>query len=385
MPAAPNANPPVALVFGEDDFSVKQRARQLYELWCREAGGMDHEQIDASALNSGEALRAIARVREALQTLPFFGAAKIVWFQNCNFLADDRTSSSAAVTQGVSELAEELKRFRWDGVRLLVSAGKVDKRKTFYKTLEKIGVVELFAGLSFNDKDWATQAELFARQALRDRQREITDEALAELVNAVGPNLRDLTNEVEKVSLFVGDRTEIGYEDVARIVTRHKHAKAFGLGEALGDRDLPRLLRTLDEDLWEIRAKVDRDKTEIGLLYGLISKVRALLLLKEAMAAGWLKPVGDYPRFKTQLERLPAGAFPEDKKFNLRLINPFVLFKALPQASNYSTAELVRAMELLLTANQRLVSTNLAEGLVLQQTLVAIVGSGAENSKPRRR
>jgi len=48
------------------------------------------------------------------------------------------------------------------------------------------------------------------------------------------------------------------------------------------------------------------------------------------------------------------------------------LFKALPQVRRYSQAELVRAMDLLFQCNQRLVSSNLDEALVLQQTLVQI-------------
>jgi DNA polymerase III delta subunit len=45
----------------------------------------------------------------------------------------------------------------------------------------------------------------------------------------------------------------------------------------------------------------------------------------------------------------------------------------LPQASNYSQAELIRAMELLLQCNRRLVSSGLDDSLVLQQTLVQIM------------
>ena len=41
--AKPDA--PVALVCGEDDFAVKQRAKQIYLQWCEALGGMDHEMI----------------------------------------------------------------------------------------------------------------------------------------------------------------------------------------------------------------------------------------------------------------------------------------------------------------------------------------------------
>ena len=67
----------LALICGEDEFAVKQRAKQIYAQWTQELGGMDHEIIDASVANSGEALKALAKLREALQTLPFFGSGKV--------------------------------------------------------------------------------------------------------------------------------------------------------------------------------------------------------------------------------------------------------------------------------------------------------------------
>src|SRR5215472_16276493 len=161
---------PLILVCGEDEFAVKQRAKQIYQEWTEELGGLDHEIIDASVSNSGEALKSIARLRQALQTLPFFGSGKVVWFQNCNFLGDERTASTQAVTETLAELAQELKEFSWSvpcPMRLLVSAGKVDKRKVFYKALDKLGTVESFASWSVDDKDWAAQVESWASKAVR--------------------------------------------------------------------------------------------------------------------------------------------------------------------------------------------------------------------------
>lgn len=363
---------PLVLVCGEDDFAVKQRAKHLYLQWTAEIGGLDHEIIDASVSHSGEALKVLSRFREALQTLPFFGSGKVVWLQDCNFLADEK-AASAAVTEALADLAQELKEFTWKDVRILITAGKVDKRKVFYKALEKLGTVENFAGWSVDDRDWTSQAEVWAQKAIHARKKEISDEALAELITRVGPNSRQLDSEIEKLTLFVGERPQIEFADVATICTRNKSARAFALGDALGDRDLPRLLSRLDEELWEV--KLDPGRSEIGLLYGLISKVRAMLLLKEMLREGWVRPEMDYNRFKAQLQRVPAEQLPEDKRFNPLAINPYVLFKALPQVKRYTQDELVRAMELLLKCNLRLVSSSLDESLVLQQTLVQIVGS----------
>ncbi len=372
---AAKADAPVALICGEDDFAVKQRAKEIFQQWSAELGGMDHEMIEATVANSGDALRAIAKLREALQTLPFFGGGKAIWLRDCNFLGDERAASAGDVTETLAELAQELKSFQWQNVRLLISAGKVDKRKTFYKTLEKLGRVESFDGWSVNDKDWAAQAELVARKLIQERDKKIGDDAVAELVARIGPQPRQLANEVEKLCLYAGERQQITEADVETVCIKNKLARAFALGDALGNRNLPELLKCLDDELWAMQ--FDKDKSEIGMLYGLISKVRALLMLKEMIREGWVKPTHDYNSFKLQLTRVPTDKLPADKKHNPLALNPYVLFKALAQVKNYSEAELVRAMDLLLQANQRLVSSTLDERLILQQALVQIVGAAS--------
>jgi DNA polymerase-3 subunit delta len=378
MPAPSSARAPVLLVCGEDEFSVKRRSRQVFDQWRAEIGGLDHEIIDAAVSHSGEALGAVAKLRAALQTLPFFGSGKAIWFQNCNFLGEERAALTEAVTESLGDLAQELKTFPWQNVRLLVSAGKVDKRKTFYKTLEKIGSVETFAGWSVEDRDWEDQAEAFALRILAELKKEISGEALAALVANAGPNPRLLQNEIEKLALYAGSRGRLEVADVDAIVTRNKQARAFALGDALGDRHLPRLLRCLDEELWEVRR--DPQHSEIGLLYGLISKVRVLIFVGEMLAQKWLRPETDFARFKAQLARIPAEALPEDKKFSPLAVNPYVLFRALGQARKYRQEELIAAMSLLLECNQKLISRSLDPSLVLQQTLVRIVTGGAEPS-----
>ncbi len=380
-----NPNAPMVLVCGEEDFAVKGRAKELYEKWCEELGGMDHEIVDATAANAGEAQKSIAKLHEALNTLPFFGGGKAIWFKDCNFLGDDRTAASSAVTEALGGLAKVLKDFQWGDVRLIISSGKVDKRKTLYKTLDKEGRVEIFAGLSIDDRDWADKAEQIVFRQLKELGKQADPEALATIVANVGPNAAQLSSEVEKLATYVGDRDSIDLRDVEAITVKNKQAKAFALGDALGDRDLPRLLKTLDGELWEMQ--FDRKKSEIGMLYGLISKVRVMLFLKEMVDAGWVRPVQNYGSFKGMLDRVPREQLPEDRRINPLSMNPYVLFRALPQAQRYSRHELVRAMGLLLECNRKLVSSSSEGALVLQQTLTEIVrgdGTAARRSGNRR-
>jgi DNA polymerase-3 subunit delta len=383
MPPAAATSAPLALIHGDDDFAVKQRARQIYQQWCAELGGMDHETIDAQVTNSGEASRALALLRESLQTLPFFGSGKAVWLQNCSFLGDDRTSTSQEVTENLVSLAQELKEFSWQNVRLLISAGKVDRRKTFYKTVEKLGAVEAFAALSLEDRDWAGKAETIVLREVRARKKQIADDALGEVVQNIGPNSQQLITEVEKLCLYAGDSAEVTLEQVQAIVTRNKQARAFAVADALGERNLPALLRRLDEELWSMQ--FDKQKTIIGLLYGIISKVRTMILSREMIREGWIRAGASGGALKTALARVPADQVPAEKRFNPLALHPFVLEKAIKHAANFTLDELLEAMELLLACNQKLISSQLDDALVLQQTLVQIVRRPAPpGGKPGR-
>ena len=68
MHPAATLKTPVLLVCGEDEFGVKQRAREIFQKWSEELGGMDHEIIDAAVSHAGEALKSVAKLRAALQT-----------------------------------------------------------------------------------------------------------------------------------------------------------------------------------------------------------------------------------------------------------------------------------------------------------------------------
>lgn len=382
--AKPEPSLRLRLVCGDDEFAVKQRAREIFNQWTLELPGADHEQIDAAAANSGEALRALGRLREAIDTLPFFGGAKAVWFKDCNFLGEERTAAAAAVTDAMAALADRLSRLPAD-VRCLISGTKPDRRRTFFKTLEKAGIVEALEAMSADDKDWAAQAETLAAGYFGQSGKRIADDALRELVTRVGPNARALAGEVEKLVCFLGDRPAATVADVELLTARQKHARAFALAEALGDRDLGRSLRCLDEELWEIRAGVDKRKSAIGLLYALIAKVRMLLVLKELARRKLLKSARDFAGFKAQLERLPPDLLPADRRFNPLTGNAYPVFLAQRQCEHYTLDELVSGLDTLLEANRRLVGTSLDDSLVLQQTLVALIGATPAGDPTARR
>ena len=374
MPASNPQLPtePLCLVYGDEDFLVRDRANQVYEAWCAAAGGEDHEVIDGTVRNASEALEALAKLNEAVQTLPFFGGAKVVWLRAANFLGDERTASSRDVTDRLNGLAKDWETFDWQGVQVLISAGKVDKRKGFFKSVKKIASIE---DLSVADKERGSKAALIVRQRLTELGKKITSHVADELILLAGSSLQQLHTEADKLAAYGGERDEVTRQDGHEIATRTKQAQAFALGDALGERNLPKLLRVLDEELWVV--KLDAKKSPIMLLYGLISKVRTMIFLKELTRLKWIRPDGGYPQFKSQLEAIPDERMPDDRKFNPKAMHPYMLFNALGHARRYSEEELTRAMDILLRCNRQLVSSSTDDTLLLQQALVQIVSKAA--------
>src|SRR5881275_1207543 len=103
--AATAAN--IHAVVGSDESEVKRVAAELAARLTPEgAGEFGVDVIDACADNTDQAASRIRAAIEALQTMPFFGGAKLVWIKNANCLADSVIGRSAAVQGALEELAE---------------------------------------------------------------------------------------------------------------------------------------------------------------------------------------------------------------------------------------------------------------------------------------
>ncbi len=362
----------VYLVGGSDEFSVKEAAARL----AAKLAPKDEfatEIIEGAAGNQDEALKILARVNEALDTVGLFGGDKLVWLKNTNLLADERGVTAEAVKDALAELADRLKRGLPDGVRLLISAIGCDRRKTIYKTIEKTGEVQFFEAIEEGKHGDEETAE-FIQRRLRDENKTMTAAAFAAFRELVAPDLREMANELEKLCLYVGKRAEITDADVRAICSASRQAVIWELTDALGARSLPKSLAALDNLL-------AHGESPIGVVMMLAGQFRLMLLMKDLMARKLIS-ASDAPgagfQFVKSFERLPEEAtahFPKTREG--KPPSPWRLYRCALAARNFSTAELIAAMERLAEANQRLVSTQLDERLVLEQAIVKIAGPRA--------
>src|SRR3954452_24619129 len=264
MPKAKAKAPPAAAVIhavvGSDESEVKRVAAELAaELTPPEAGEFGLEVIDGCADNADQATNRIRSAIEALQTIPFFGGAKLVWLKNVNFLADSIMGRSAAVQEALEEFDDVLAAGFGDNVRLLVSATDVDKRRSFYKSLAKRAEIQIFDRLDSTRSGWEEEATEIVRKRAGERKLQFEEDALQLFVLLTGGDTRQIENELEKLDIFRAPKRTVEVDHVRELVPLSRSGVIFELGNALAERDLERALKL-------VRRLLDQGESTIGIL-----------------------------------------------------------------------------------------------------------------------
>ena len=364
--------PSLILVYGDDDFEVKAKCTSFLQSWQEQLPEVEPEFVDGNASTIKEMQQALSSVKTTLDTMSLFGSGKLVWFRHCNFIGTEgRLAVSQHTAEAVEGLLELLKRCDWQSTKFLISCSGIDKRKRFYKWIQKNGKVVACESLAAQ----GDQAEGIAIRLIQDHVAEASktiQHGIADrLVGWVGLDRRALVSECEKAILHAGERSEVTGEDVEATVTKTRQAKAFAFADAVADRKLNAALLRLDEEIWSMRT--DRQKSEMGLLYGLISKFRNMLLVKDLVTQGRLRVERSFAGFRSQLASMDKGGFPSDRRFNPLSQNPYVIFRTVAQVGHYKQSELVRALDSLMACNTRLISVGDDPSSILRECVIDII------------
>ncbi len=166
------------------------------------------------------------------------------------------------------------------------------------------------------------QAARFLAEEARQNGFVLEDDAARELAEACARDLARAGMELEKLMLYAAGRGRVTSADVEALVPAESTFTLWEISDAIGDRDVPRALRLLQEML--------RQDTPPLLVASLIAgQVRKLLKCKEG-AKEWVHP------------------------------------KVRDQARKFSAAELARALERLFEADVALRSSPPEERVVLE-------------------
>ena len=183
--------------------------------------------------------------------------------------------------------------------------------------------------------------------------RDVTIDAdgARELVDALGGDMMTISNELEKLILYVGDKKKISLVDVETMVLSAKQRSLYELTDAISLKDRVRALQVLDA----ILSSGDGEEAAIGHLYMLAKTFRQMLVILERN----VRDQGMLWAALWQGFRVP----------------PFAADDIIKQARRYkSKRELTRGIRLVAKADLALRSNPPGKRLILEKLILELAG-----------
>jgi DNA polymerase-3 subunit delta len=168
-----------------------------------------------------------------------------------------------------------------------------------------------------------------------------------ELVDALGGDMMMISNEIEKLILYVGEKKRITLGDVETMVLAAKQRSLYELTDAISSKDRVRALEVLDA----ILASGEGEEAAIGHIYMLAKTFRQMLIILE-------RNVRD--------QRMLWAALWQGFR-----VPPFAADDIIRQARRYKNRrELTRAIRLIAKADLALRSNPVSKRMVLERLVV---------------
>jgi DNA polymerase III subunit delta len=192
-----------------------------------------------------------------------------------------------------------------------------------------------------------SEAVRWAIDAANAQDVKLDQDAARELVDALGGDMMMVSNELEKLILYVGQKKKIALGDVETMVLAAKQRSFYELTDAISSRDRTRALEVLEA----IFTMGDGEDAAIGHLYMLAKTFRQMLVISE-------RNVRDS---RALWQALWQGF----------RVPPFAAEDIIRQARRYKTRrELTRAIRLIARADLALRSNAPSKRLVLENLVL---------------
>jgi len=244
---------------------------------------------------------------------------------------------------------------------LLMTAVQADRRTRLFKRLDELGAV-LHLALERDRSGKISRENLleFVGQRLRQAGKNLHPQAREMILTRASDELRSLQQELDKLILFVGDRTTIRAEDIDMIVADQGEGWIFDLTRALGERDAVAALT-------QLARLIAQGEHPLKILGTLASEARRLLsarqLLAGELAKLWRRGM-TYPQFQQivlKQDGSPLGGR-----------NPYGDYMCFQRAERFSLAELSRFMQRLFETDFRLKSSTSQPRILLEKLFLEL-------------
>lgn len=206
---------PFYYLYGEEDLLKSESFSRLKDAVLQ--GGIPDFNFDQFYYGDAD----ISKVVSAASTLPVMSPKRLVVLRDAEKLKVDEQEMFLSYLDNPSP-----------STTLIFVGRSADKRKKFFSTISKAG------SLIEHSHPHEREMPKWIRWVAKKKGVNISDAAARYLVEIIGNDLTSISSEVEKLSLYVGDRKNIELEDVESITVDSKTNTVFQLTDAIATKNL---------------------------------------------------------------------------------------------------------------------------------------------------
>ncbi len=258
---------PIYLYWGEDDFAIAKSVKKL-QSQVLDPNWIDFNYHQYPGDNSEKIIEGLNEV----MTPPFGMGGRLIWLENT-------TVCQQCSADLLAELQRTLPVIPDTSHLLLTTSKKPDRRLKSSKLVEKYAQVREFSFIPY----WNIEAiSRNVRQTATEMGVKLTPQAVELLTESVGNNTRQLSNELEKLSLYykneTGSKQVIDVDAVSALVICNTQ-NSLQLAAAIRDRKTATAL-SLINDL------INRNEPPLRIVATLVRQFRTWAIVKAMWEAG---------------------------------------------------------------------------------------------------
>ncbi|UDI78144.1 DNA polymerase III subunit delta [Staphylococcus taiwanensis] len=208
----------IVAIYGEVPELVEKKSNEVvYNFLKEEKDDFNYIKFNLYETN-------ISSIIEEALTLPFISEKKAIIVKNSFIFTGEKVTKD--ITPNNEQVIEFLQKYDGDNLIIFeIYNGKLDERKKLTKTLKQTSQLSKVEQMSEQEmKAWI-------QNKLHENYKDIKQDALNLFIELTGINFNVIVQEIDKIILFLGDRTTINKNDVSLIINRSLEQNVFLLTE----------------------------------------------------------------------------------------------------------------------------------------------------------
>ena len=215
--------PKIVYLYGEESFLIERATKLLFD----RAIDPSLKDFNFNVFFGNESKG--VDIADAAQTLPMFAERRAVLVKRAEALKAEALEALLTYVQNPAQ-----------STCLIFNGLKIDQRKKIFLELKKQDALVEYKRLYDNK----LSGFIIAESKVLGKP---IDAAAADLLSfLIGNNLQELSSQLEKLSVYAGNRPKITVEDVREIASSSKAFTVFELARFMGNKDLQNALKSLD-------------------------------------------------------------------------------------------------------------------------------------------